>query len=156
MKTPILLILFFYLLGGTTVFAAPSTATTPSYNPSIQVSERDFITRSLGREKIQGQSSLVMEATSRTQQTARALGFKRVRIWVDPKSQVIRQAKFWDHLNRPITTVRFLDITHAGTNVSTQRVEVTNHKSGQTTVFQSDFDHNNQSALGNKQLPFRF
>ncbi len=156
MKTPVLLILFFYLLGGTTVFAAPETAATPGYNPSIQVSERDFITRSLGREKIQGRSSLVLEATSRTRQTARALGFKRVRVWVDPKTQFIRQAKFWDRLNQPITTVRFLDITRTGTTISARRVEIINHKTGRTAVFQSDVNSRNDSVVNNKQFLFRF
>ena len=119
------------LSGGLAVAAEPPTAL-------IQIGPSDFTTETLGQEIVEGHNHLIVQAEARNGQIANTLGYCRIRAWYDMQDRVTRKVLLLDHNDVILTTIRFSAFTlDTGTPRAT-RMEVTNHATGQTTVFDLD------------------
>ena len=107
------------------------------------ISPDDFTTKTLGRETVEGRAHLIVQAEARNGRIANNLGYYRLRAWYDMDDKVTRKVLLLDRDNVVLTTIRFCDFFQVDGSLRAGQMEVTDHSSGKTTVWQ--FDENTNS-----------
>lgn len=105
---------------------------------SIHISPDDFTTTTLGQERVEGHAHLIVQAEARSAQVADTLGYYRIRAWYDMQDRITRKVLLLDQDNEVLTTIRFCAFSLIDGNLRAGQMEVTDHSSGQTTVWQLD------------------
>ena len=104
----------------------------------IHIGPDDFKTETLGREIVEGHAYLIVQAEARTGRIADSLGYCRIRAWYDMQDRVTRKVQLLDQEDEILTTIRFSAFSMTEGKPRAGQMEVTDHSSGQTTVFQLD------------------
>lgn len=104
----------------------------------VHVGPDDFATTTLGQEIVEGHTHLIVQAEARNAQIASTLGYCRIRAWFDMQDRLTRKVLLLDHNDVILTTIRFSDYTLTNGVPRARRMEVTDHATGQTTVFDLD------------------
>jgi hypothetical protein len=115
-----------------------ATAETDPKATRIHIGPDDFTTETLGQETVEGHAYLIVQAEARNGQIANTLGYCRIRAWYDMQDRVTRKVLLLDQDDVILTTIRFSAFSLTDGNVRAGQMEVTDHSSGQTTVFQLD------------------
>jgi hypothetical protein len=127
----VLAVCLLFLSGSLAVAAEPPTAL-------IHIGPNDFTTETLGQEIVEGHNYLIVQAEARNGRVADTLGYCRIRAWYDMQERVTRKVLLLDHNDVIFTTIRFTAFTLDTGTSRASRMEVTNHATGQTTVFDLD------------------
>lgn len=98
----------------------------------------DFTTETLGRETVDGHVYLIVQAEARNGRIANSLGYCRLRAWYDMQDRVTRKVLLLDQDDEILTTIQFSAFSFTDGKPRAGQMEVTDHSSGQTTVFQLD------------------
>ncbi len=102
----------------------------------------DYRFQTKGYEAIDSQSRLVLEATPVDEETARELGYGKVKAWVDPKNWVIMKAQYWDTSLNPLKTLVLDDVRQVDGIWTRHYLRVENHKTGHSTQWHiADVDY---------------
>ncbi len=104
----------------------------------IHIGPDDFTTKTLGQETVEGHAYLIVQAEARNGRIANTLGYCRIRAWYDMQDQVTRKVLLLDHENATLTTIQFSAFSQTDGKPRAGRMEVTDHSTGQTTVFLLD------------------
>lgn len=104
----------------------------------IHLGPEDFTTTTLGREMIEGHAYLIIQAEARNSQVANSLGYCRLRAWFDMQNRITRKVLLLDHDNEILTTIHFSGYTLFKDAPRASRMEIIDHATGQTTVFDLD------------------
>jgi hypothetical protein len=104
----------------------------------IHIGPEDFTTQTLGQETVEGHAYLIVQAEARNGQIANTLGYCRIRAWYDMRDRVTRKVLLLDHDDAILTTIRFSAFSLTNGKPRAGQMEVTDHSTGQTTVFQLD------------------
>jgi hypothetical protein len=104
----------------------------------IHIGPEDFTTQTLGQETVEGHAYLIVQAEARNGQIANTLGYCRIRAWYDMRDRVTRKVLLLDHDDVILTTIRFSAFSLTNGKPRAGQMEVTDHSTGQTTVFQLD------------------
>ena len=104
----------------------------------IHIGPEDFTTQTLGQETVEGHAYLIVQADARNGQIANTLGYCRIRAWYDMRDRVTRKVLLLDHDDAILTTIRFSAFSLTNGKPRAGQMEVTDHSTGQTTVFQLD------------------
>lgn len=127
----VLAVCLLFLSTSLMVAAEPPTAL-------IHIGPNDFTTKTLGQETVEGHDYLVVQAEARNGQIAQTLGYCRIRAWYDMQEGVTRKVQLLDRNNVILTTIHFTGFDVTGGTPRASRMEVTDHVTGQTTVFDLD------------------
>ncbi len=120
----------------------PAVAENEPQATPIHIGPEDFTTQTLGQETHEGHAYLVVQAEARNGQIADTLGYCRIRAWYDMQDQVTRKVLLLDHDDVVLTTIRFSAFSISNGRPRAGQMEVTDHATGQITVFQLDeFTH---------------
>lgn len=108
-----------------------------------RVSLEDYTYKTVGVEEIDGHRCYVMETTPVSDEVSRELGYGAGgRMWVDAEIWIVRQGFRTDVNGNPLKTVHSRDIRQVDGIWTTHRIEVENHKTGHSTVFEfSEIDY---------------
>ena len=104
----------------------------------IHIGPEDFTTQTLGMKTVEGHVYLIVQAEARNGQIANTLGYCRIRAWYDMRDRVTRKVLLLDHDDAILTTIRFSAFSLTNGKPRAGQMEVTDHSTGQTTVFQLD------------------
>jgi hypothetical protein len=104
----------------------------------IHIGPEDFTTQTLGMKTVEGHAYLIVQAEARNGQIANTLGYCRIRAWYDMRDRVTRKVLLLDHDDAILTTIRFSAFSLTNGKPRAGQMEVTDHSTGQTTVFQLD------------------
>ena len=104
----------------------------------IHIGPEDFTTQTLGMKTVEGHAYLIVQAEARNGQIANTLGYCRIRAWYDMRDRVTRKVLLLDHDDVILTTIRFSAFSLTNGKPRAGQMEVTDHSTGQTTVFQLD------------------
>ncbi len=104
----------------------------------IHIGPEDFTTETLGRETIEGHAYLIVQAEARNGRIASSLGYCRIRAWYDLQDRVTRKVLLLDEDDVILTTIHFSGFAIVAKTPRASRMEVTDHATGQTTVFDLD------------------
>ena len=126
------------LIGVLLLVVGTTTAETESRTALIHIGPDDFKTETLGREVIEGDAYLVVQAEARNGRVAATLGYCRIRAWYDIQDRVMRKVLLLDQDDVILTTIRFSAFTITNGKLQAGQMAVTDHSNGQTTVFQLD------------------
>ena len=124
----LLLVCVLLLTASAVVSAEPPTR-------RFHIGPDDFTTETLGQETVAGHTYLIVQAEARNGQIASTLGYCRVRAWFDLRDRVTRKVLLLDKDDVVLTTIHFSDFSFEGDTPRASRMEVTDHASGKTTVF---------------------
>lgn len=108
---------------------------TESPTALVHIGPDDFTTKTLGEETVEGHNHLIMQAEARDGQIARTLGYCRIRAWYDMHDRVTRKVMLLDYNDVVLTTIRFSGYSLTNGRPSATHMEVTDHSTGETTVF---------------------
>ena len=125
-----------FLSGSLALATQPPTAL-------VHIGPDDFTTKILGKETVEGHNYLIMQAEARDGQIARDLGYCRIRAWYDLRARVTRKVMLLDYNDMVLTTIRFSGYSLTTGRPSATHMEVTDHSTGETTVF--DLKGHNQA-----------
>lgn len=107
-----------------------------------KVSIDDYRRRTLREDTVDGHPVIVVEDVPVDEDVARELGYGRVVRWVDPAIWMSRKTEFWDVRGNPLKTIVTTDIREVQGIWTPHRLEVTNHKTGHSTILVfSDVDY---------------
>ncbi len=118
----------------------------------------DYTFKTLGAEDLDGAKAILLEATPKTPEIARDIGYGRVlaRVRTDIWMPVL--VEYWDKSGNPLKTVRLSDIQQQDGIWGANRVESQNVKTGHRTVFEyletsynDEFDNNLFTEQGLKR-----
>lgn len=115
-----------------------ATAETDPQAALIHIDPNDFTTETLGQETVEGHAYLIVQVEARNGRIANTLGYCRIRAWYDMQDRVTRKVLLLDQDDVILTTIRFSAFSLTDGNARAGKMEVTDHASGQTTVFQLD------------------
>lgn len=101
----------------------------------IHIGPDDFTTETLGQETVEGHAYLIIQAEARSSQIANALGYCRLRAWFDMQERITRKVLLLDQNNEILTTIHFVGNALIGDIPRATRMEVIDHATGKTTVF---------------------
>lgn len=127
-----LIAIILLLLAGTVSAETDTSATL------IQIGPEDFTTQTLGQETVEGHTYLIVQAEARNGEIANTLGYSRIRAWYDMQDRVTRKVLLLDQDDVILTTIRFSAFAVVKDHLRAGQMEVTDHASGQITVFQLD------------------
>jgi hypothetical protein len=106
------------------------------------VSLADYRWESVGEETVDGHRCVVVEATPVDAETARALGYGRLRLRVDAAIWMPRFIEYWEPGGAPLKTVRLRDVEQVDGIWVARRIEAENLLSGHRTVLRfEEIDH---------------
>jgi len=120
------------------LFIGVAGADTETQAALVHIGPDDFTTKTLGQETVEGHAHLIVQAEARNGQIANALGYCRIRAWYDMQDRITRKVLLLDHNDEILTTIRFSGYSVASGRPRASRMEVTDHATGQTTVFDLD------------------
>ncbi len=120
------------------LFVGVAAADTESQAAFVHIGPDDFTTKTLGQEIVEGHAHLIVQAEARNGQIANTLGYCRIRAWYDMQDRVTRKVLLLDHHDEILTTIRFSGYSLTSGRPRASRMEVTDHATGQTTVFDLD------------------
>lgn len=117
--------------------------------PSIEIAPQtgEICTRTLGRERIDGHLSIVIEAIPKSRVMAEALGYGRALVWVDIELKTMRKAELLDRHGQRITSIYFREIERSEEGVRANRVEIFDHVSKEMTIVKIGEEENVESPL---------
>lgn len=104
----------------------------------IHIGPDDFTTETLGQETVEGHAYLIVQAEARNGRIANSLGYCRIRAWYDMQDRVTRKVLLLDQDDAILTTIRFSAFSLTDGKTRAGQMEVTDHSTGQTTVFELD------------------
>lgn len=104
----------------------------------LHIGVDDFSTRTLGRESHDGHVYLIVQAEARNGRIAEAIGYCRLRAWVDLQDRKTRKVLLLDRNDETLKTIRFSAFRQYEDGYRAGRMAVTDHQNGQTTVFELD------------------
>ena len=113
----------------------------------IHIGPEDFTTQTLGQETVEGHAYLIVQAEARNGQIANTLGYCRIRAWYDMQDRVTRKVLLLDHDDVILTTIQFSAFSVVDGKLRAGQMEVTDHASGQITVFQLEASTNSINPL---------
>jgi len=90
---------------------------------------------------------LIVQAEARNGRIANSLGYCRLRAWYDMQDRVTPKVLLLDQDDEILTTIRFSAFSFTDGKPRAGEMEVTDHSSGQTTVFQLDESMNPVNPL---------
>lgn len=104
--------------------------------PSIETAPQtgEIFTRTLGRERIDGHLSIIIEAIPKSRVMAEALGYGRALVWVDIELKTMRKAELLDMRGQRITSIYFREIKRSEEGVRANRLEIFDHVSEEMTI----------------------
>ena len=117
------------------LFVGVAAADTESQAAFVHIGPDDFTTKTLGQEIVEGHAHLIVQAEARNGQIANTLGYCRIRAWYDMQDRVMRKVQLLDHEDIILTTIRFTAFSPSTATPRAGRMEVTDHATGQITVF---------------------
>lgn len=120
------------------LFVGTAAAETEPQAALIHIGPDDFTTETLGRETVEGHAYLIVQAEARNGRIANSLGYCRIRAWYDTQDRVTRKVLLLDQEDEILTTIRFSAFSLMEGKPRAGRMEVTDHSTGQTTMFQLD------------------
>lgn len=123
--TGLILLLFFSVAGAET---EPQAAL-------VAIGPEDFTTKTLGQEIVEGHAHLIVQAEARNGRTANTLGYCRIRAWFDMQDRITRKVLLLDHNDEILTTIRFSGYSLTRGTPRPSQMEVVDHATGHTTVF---------------------
>ena len=129
------------------LFAGTAGAETEAPTMLIHIGPDDFTTETLGQETVEGHAFLIVQAEARNGRIANTLGYCRIRAWYDMQDRVTRKVLLLDHDDVILTTIRFTAFSLMDGKPRAGQMEVTDHSTGQTTVFQLDGSANSINPL---------
>jgi len=107
-----------------------------------KVSIDDYRRRTLREDTVDGHPVIVVEDVPVSEEVARELGYGRVVRWVDSEIWMSRRTEFWDVRDNLLKTIVTTDIREVQGIWTPHRLEVTNHKTGHSTILVfSDVDY---------------
>lgn len=110
-----------------------------------QVSRADYRWESVGEENVDGQDCIVVEATPVDAETARTLGYGRLRLRVDKAIWMPRFIEYWDPGGAPLKTVRLRDVEQVDGIWAARRIEAENLQTGHRTTLRFEtIDHHSE------------
>lgn len=110
-----------------------------------QVSLPDYRWESVGEETVDGARCIVVEATAIDAETARELGYGRLRLRVDAAIWMPRFIEYWEPGGAPLKTVRLRDVEQVDGIWTARRIEAENLQSGHRTVLRFEqIDHRSE------------
>jgi hypothetical protein len=124
----LLAVCLLFLSGCLAVAAQPPTAL-------IHIGPDDFTTKTLGQETVEGHEYLIVQAEARNGEIANSIGYCRIRAWYDMQDRVTRKVLLLDYNDVILTTIRFSGYSRDNGTPRASRMEVTDHATGQTTVY---------------------
>ena len=107
-------------------------------NPPLHITAGDFSTRTLGRDQRDGRAYLVIQAEARNGRVAGAIGYCRLRAWVDLQDHLTRKVLLLDQNDQLLKTIRFSAFSQQQDKPRAGRMEVIDHQTGETTIFELD------------------
>lgn len=99
-----------------------------------KVSAHEYNWTLKGKETVAGKECHVVEGIPKNDQIADELGYSKGVIYIDPGSNVILRYDYWDVNGNPLKRIENKDIEQIDGIWTTGRIEVTNHKTGHSTV----------------------
>ena len=103
---------------------------------------QDYNYKTLGTKMVDGINLYLLEATPKTAEIAKILGYSRVVSLVDPTIWMTRKAGFWDIAGNHLKTIYTMEIKQVQNIWTAHRLEAINHKTGHRTLFEiSDVDY---------------
>jgi uncharacterized protein len=100
-----------------------------------KVSLDDFSWEAGGEEPCGETRCLILEGRAVDEQTARDIGYSRVRLWVDPSQWIAVRRQAWDIGGNLLKTVEVSDIRQIDGIWTPHLVDAENHKTGHRTIF---------------------
>lgn len=101
-----------------------------------KVTSHDYNWTLTGSDVVDGAECHVLEGTPKSEDIADELGYSKAVIYVDPENWMIRRYDFWDVNGNPLKRIDNTDIRQIEGIWTTNRIEVTNHKTGHSTVLE--------------------
>ncbi len=117
---------------------APALVLAEGNNPPLHITAGDFSTRTLGRDQRDGRAYLVIQAEARNGRVAGAIGYCRLRAWVDLQDHLTRKVLLLDQNDQLLKTIRFSAFSQQQDKPRAGRMEVIDHQTGETTIFELD------------------
>lgn len=117
---------------------APALVLAEGTNLPLRITAEDFNTRTLGHEQSEGHAYLVIQAEARNGRVAGAIGYCRLRAWVDLQDHLTRKVVLLDKQDSPLKTIRFSAFSLQQDKPRAGRMEVIDHRTGETTIFELD------------------
>ncbi len=107
-----------------------------------KVSIADYSRKTIGEAIIDGHQTFIVESIPIDKETAKELGYSKVKLWVDAEIWIVRKAEFTGLRNRPLKTIYTKAIKQVQGIWSAHLIEAQNHKTRHTTKFIfSDIDY---------------
>ncbi|PCI14555.1 MAG: hypothetical protein COB71_02380 [Thiotrichales bacterium] len=107
-----------------------------------KISITDYSRKTIGEEMIHGHQTYIVESIPIDKETAKELGYSKVKQWVDAEIWIVRKAEFTNLRNRPLKTIYTREIKQVQGIWSAHLIEAENHKTRHTTKFIfSDIDY---------------
>ncbi len=101
-----------------------------------KIALEDYTFKTLGTEALGEQNVYVLEATPKTPEIARELGYTRLLARVRPDIWMPIMVEYWDKAGNPLKTVRIGDVRQHEGIWTAFRIEAENHKTGHHTLFE--------------------
>lgn len=117
---------------------APALVLAEGAAAPLHITAEDFSTRTLGREHSDGRAYLIIQAEARNGRVASAIGYCRLRAWVDLQDHLTRKVLLLDQNDRLLKTIRFSAFNTQQDKTRAGRMEVIDHRTGETTIFELD------------------
>jgi hypothetical protein len=109
---------------------------------SGKIGVSDYRFRTLRRDTLDGVPCLVVEAVATSDEVARALGYRKARLWIDPEIWVVRRSEYLNDQDELRKTTDSKEIREVQGIWTVHRFEATSAESGHRTVFEvSDVDY---------------
>lgn len=101
-----------------------------------RIEESDYRFATDGAGEADGHRCWILVARPVDDDTARELGYGQVRSCIDAELWLARRTEYRDPAGRPLKTTLLRDVRQVGGVWMPHRVEVTNHRTGHSTVFE--------------------
>jgi len=107
-----------------------------------KVSIEDYTRKTIGEAVIDGHRTFIVDSTPIDKNTAKELGYSKVKQWVDAEIWIVRKAEFTSLRNKPLKTIYTREIKQVQGIWTAHLLEAENHKTRHTTKFIfSDVDY---------------
>ena len=106
------------------------------------LSASDYRWRLVGRETIDARECAILVGEPVDPATAKALGYSRIRVWIDTESWIPVRSQYWDLQASLLKTIRVSDLRQVDGVWTAQRIEAERHDNGHRTLLViSDSDY---------------
>jgi hypothetical protein len=120
------------------LFVGVAGADTEPQAALVHIGPDDFTTETLGQEILEGHAHLIVQAEVHNEQIANALGYCRIRAWYDMQDRITRKVLLLDQNDGILTTILFSGYSLTSGTPRASHMEVIDHATGQTSVFDLD------------------